>query len=210
VRFLVCVLVAGGDFYGEIPNKYDFLIAVDGGKKYCDTLGLKPDLIVGDFDSLGYIPESDNIITLNKDKDESDTFFAVSYAVDKNFDEIHIFGATGGRFSHTFANIQTLNYCSEKNIKNFIYDKEEILTVISSKNTDKKLFFDENRRGYISVFSLNSESFVNVKGLKYELENATLTGTFPLGLSNEFIGKNAEIEVIDGTVLVVYAMNGGG
>jgi thiamine pyrophosphokinase len=201
---MVCVIIAGGDFYGEIPENYDFLIAADRGLEYCKNLNLTPDLIIGDFDSLGYVPDAENIIVLNSDKDESDTFFAANYAADNGFDELHIFGATGGRFSHTMSNIQTLHYCSDKNIKNFIYDKEEILTVISSEKGNSKLTFDENRKGYISVFSLSEKCKVTIKNLKYELEKSLFKNTYPRGLSNEFIGKNSEIQVFDGAVLVIY------
>jgi thiamine pyrophosphokinase len=201
---MVGVIVAGGDFYGEIPENYNFLIAADRGLEYCKKLTVIPDLIIGDFDSLGYIPDTENVIVLNSDKDESDTFFAANYAADKGFDELHIFGATGGRFSHTMSNIQTLHYCSNNNIKNFIYDREEILTVISSEKGNSKLVFDENKKGYISIFSLNEKCEVTIKNLKYELEKSLFTNTYPRGLSNEFVGKPAEIEVFGGAILVVY------
>ncbi|MDR0919049.1 MAG: thiamine diphosphokinase [Oscillospiraceae bacterium] len=213
---MICVIVSAGDFHGEIPAGFDFLIAVDGGLKHCLARRLKYDVIIGDFDSLGYVPVSENVIQLPQDKNESDTFFAVSYAIDNRFDEIHIFGGTGGRNSHTLANIQTLKYLASKNIVNFMYDKEEIYTVIAtpkdvdiSKKSVLKVKFTEEKKGFISVFSSNPESVVTIKGLKYELDNAVITDKYPYGLSNEFIGKESSVEVIDGTILIGYPVEYG-
>ena len=69
---------------------------------------------------------------------------------------------------------------------------------------NSKISFEKEEEGYISVFSLSDRSEgVSLRGLKYLLEDAVLTNVFPLGASNEFLGEVSEIEVRDGTLLII-------
>ena len=85
--------------------------------------------------------------------------------------------------------------------KGFLYDADNILTVIK----DSKFGFTPEKKGFVSVFSLSDESrAVSIKGLKYELKDAMLDNKFPLGVSNEFLGKPSEISVGNGTLLIIF------
>lgn len=109
---------------------------------------------------------------------------------------------TGGRLDHTIANIQTLVYANRHGAKAEIVDKNcQILTVGSGQTVTVPY-----QRNYtLSVFSHSDLSTgVNIRGAKYELENATLESDFPLGVSNGFLeNTSAEISVSTGMLVVI-------
>ncbi len=181
------------------------IIAADGGCRTLAQLGITPDIAVGDFDSLGCTPELGNVIRLNPVKDTTDTAEAVKIGLENNCGTFLIYGGTGGRTEHTIANMQTAVYLSRLGKNCFIFDDGRIITVV----TDASAEFSENFRGYISVFAADtSVSGVSEKGLKYALENAELTNSFPLGVSNEFTGQKSEVSVKHGTLYIIF--DGGG
>lgn len=201
----ICHLFGAGDFFGvnEEIRPEDIVIAVDGGYRIVTQLGLAPDFIVGDFDSLGAVPSGENVIVLPAEKDVTDMFTAINKGVDCGCKSFRIYGATGGRLDHTIANIQLLRYFSEKGVSLTIYGESFAVTGV----TNDSIRLSGRSGGYVSVFSLSDSSEgVYLKGLKYELENYTLTSAFPLGVSNEFTEKNAEISVKNGALAVYYTI----
>ena len=110
-----CVVISGGDF-SPVPgiSPDDFVIACDRGYVYCERLGLRPDLIISDFDS--YTGPVDSEIPLNRfvsEKDDTDTMLAVRYAVEHGFHELLLCCALGGRLDHLIANLQSLVYAQK-------------------------------------------------------------------------------------------------
>lgn len=196
-----CYIVAAGDWYGEkiVPKPEDYVIAVDGGYDTLKRMDLEPDLLIGDFDSIVLFPEAQNSIRLNPIKDETDLFYSVQYAVEQGYETIKIYGGTGGdRISHTVANIQMLFHFKE--VQCFLYDRTEVMFLVHNG----KICFSKEANGYISVFSVSQVSQgVEEKGLKYEISDGTLTSSIPLGVSNEFLGKESYISVKQGTLLII-------
>lgn len=194
-----CVIFGAGDYFGDetVPDN-SFVIAADGGIDVCIKKGIKPDLIIGDFDSLGRIPKEENTIILPKIKDDTDMIAAVKEGLKQNCKVFYLYGGTGGRISHTLANIDTLEYIEKRGAIGYLNDKEEVLTV-----TSKGLNLDKKYKGYISVFAKSGDTLISESGLKYELNKKLITSSFPLGVSNEFTGKNSSITVHSGTVLIV-------
>lgn len=179
----------------------DFIIAADKGFETLKNLNIEPDIIIGDFDSLGFTPEEENVVALPIKKDDTDTLFAVRTGLDKGFKQFVIYGGTGGRFDHTLANLQTLCFIAENGGIGFLRGKDFTAAAIK----DCGLKFKANTTGNISVFSATSEcEEVTLKGLLYETENAKLTNSFPIGVSNEFLGKESEISVKNGTLIIVW------
>ena len=198
-----CYIVGGGENFGLSfkPEEGDYVIAADAGYSYLEKAGIKADLVVGDFDSLEYVPERPGIVKLNPVKDETDTWEAVRLGFEKGYRDFHLYACTGGRTDHTIANIQLLKSVAERGGRGYLYDKESVLTVIK----DSEVSFDESMQGYISVFSLSDKSRgVTIKGLKYEVDDTELDNAFPLGVSNEFTGKKSVILVREGSLLIVY------
>ena len=199
----ICYIVGAGDNYGLdfTPSPNDYVIAADAGIRYLEESGITANLVIGDFDSLDAVPTHPNTTALNPEKDDTDMLAAVREGIKAGYRDFHIYGGTGGRIDHTLANLQVLAYLAENGMQGFLFEEKNVITAI----TNRKLSFDIIPSGYVSVFSHTEKSEgVYLRGLKYELENATLTNTFPLGVSNEFIGKESSISVNDGTLLIVF------
>ncbi len=198
----ICYIVGSYEF-GEIhieKGEDDVIISADGGLLLLEKNGILPDIIMGDFDSLGYIPKGDNISVFPKEKDDSDSCIAVKYGFENGYKNFIIYGGVGGRIDHTFGNIQLLSMISERGGRGVLIGGKTALTVIKNSELEIK------GKGFVSVFSLSDKSEgVTLKNLKYTLDNAELTNTFPLGLSNEFINEEvfALIRVQSGMLLVV-------
>lgn len=204
--------MAAGDLtVGRVNvNDDDLVIAVDGGLGYCSVLELEPDLILGDFDSVSeqereaiellkaQIPE--RIVQLPREKDDTDTLAAIKIGLENGYDRFLVYGGTGGRLEHTFANIQCLLYLKNHNATGYLMDGSGMICVLQNEEVKLK----DNLEGYLSLFSLGKEARgVTIRGMKYELEDATVTNDFPVGISNEFIGQEALVKVEDGELLMI-------
>lgn len=205
-----CILVCAGDLtVGNIAvGPEDFVIAVDGGLNYCGILNIEPDIILGDFDSVGeqgeeavkslekQIPE--RILRLNPIKDDTDTLAALKLGLQKGYREFLIYGGTGGRFDHTLANIQCLLYLKNHDAVGYLMDGDGMILIIQNET----VHFKADLEGYLSLFSMKgSTKGVSIKGMKYNVDNVEITNDFPIGISNEFIGEEACVEVLDGELV---------
>jgi len=198
-----CVIVCAGELEGAVIERRpgELLIAADAGIRYLEEAGMEPDLIVGDFDSLGYTPESGNVIYHRPEKDDTDTMLAVREGFERGFRSFRIYAGLGGRLDHTVANLQTLAFIAENGGRGYLVGGKSVSTVIK----DSSIAFGGGRSGMISVFCQGGDAEgVTIKGLKYELEDAVLTASVPLGVSNEFTGREALISVRSGRLLVVW------
>jgi len=202
-----CLIVSGGDI-NHINNseKYDFVIACDAGYDNCLRNKLKPDLIIGDFDSYpGNIDEDNKGIKLMKypvKKDDSDTMLAVKYAIDGGYEKIVITCALGGRLDHTMANIQALTYISDHGLSCELFSDTELITVVSAGiHTFPRL------PGHsLSLFALTNEvKGINISGSKYNVTGVTLYKNDPMGLSNEWVSDTVCVSFTEGTLLVIQS-----
>ncbi|MBQ7820771.1 MAG: thiamine diphosphokinase [Clostridia bacterium] len=195
------VIIAAGEIGNVkyICHESDLVIAADKGYLSAQAIGVVCDRVIGDFDSLGSVPEHDALTVLPVEKDDTDTAYAVKCALEAGAQKIFILGGLGGRLDHTLANIQMLTYIARAGSVGYLVNGTEALTVI--KNREVRL---HGRMGQtLSVFSLSDKSAgVCEAGLKYTLENAELEAGFPLGVSNEFADTEAVISVADGELLI--------
>ena len=183
------------------PQESDLIIAADGGYSTLKKLNIKPDLVVGDFDSLGEAPKNENVIKHPVKKDDTDTLLAVKIGLEKGYKTFVIYGAIGGRLDHTVATIQTATFVTENGGTPYIYDGNCTITTI--KNSTINL--NKNAKGYVSIFALSGVAKgVTIEGLLYELNDAEITPSFPIGVSNEFIGKESKITVKDGVLTIIF------
>lgn len=196
-----CLIVGAADFNNPPPGDFDFVIAADGGLETLRKFSIKPDITVGDFDSLGFVPDGENVITLPVKKDVSDMYRASEIAVSKGFRELHFYGGMGGRPDHTYANIAMLASLSQRGISAFLYSDDYVITAI----TNGEFSFTAQKAGTVSVFSFTDTSEgVTERGLLYSLENTSLENSFPLGLSNSFTKQDGIISVKNGTLIIMY------
>ena len=199
-----CVVISGGDFSpvsGISPD--DFVIACDRGYVYCERLGLRPDLIISDFDS--YSGPVDSEIPLNRfvsEKDDTDTMLAVRYAVEHGFHELLLCCALGGRLDHLIANLQSLVFAQKRGLPAILLSEDtEIRTLAGGA-----LRIPRREDRSLSVFALDGPCRgVCITGAKYPLANAELLPSFPLGVSNTWAGEEAVISVEEGILLIVLS-----
>ena len=209
-----CIIIGAGDLnISQIPVKEeDFVIAADGGFSYCEILGITPDLIIGDLDSVGeeeaakiariYQQDPEKLVLLPAEKDETDMLAAIREGLQRGCQDFRIYAGQGGRLEHTIANIQCLKYLKEQGAAGYLCDGTGMIFVIK----DEEISFREENEGFLSVFSLGDRAEgVTIRGMKYELDHALLTNSFPVGISNEFIGEKASIAVQNGTLLLILA-----
>ncbi|MFA6829717.1 MAG: thiamine diphosphokinase [Bacilli bacterium] len=183
-----------------------YTVACDSGYYHFLKAECEPDSLVGDFDTLNQsmIKTPGNIIKLNPIKDDTDVFFAVKNLVSRGYKNIHLFGCLGQKIDHTIGNIQILSYLKDQGINSYLYtaDNENVLFILNNE----EFHFRLGSQGRISVFSLDNEAKgVDEKNLKYTLNNAVLSNSVPLGVSNEFIPqspKEAVISVKEGKLLI--------
>ena len=202
-----CIIfcAAGFDALAEDLSEEDFIIAADGGLVHTEKLGLVPNEIIGDFDSLGHIPEGANVFPV--EKDDTDAMLAVRRGLSLGYREFVLYGSLDGpRLDHTVANFQTLQYLADHGASGYLVGSTCLVTVVK----DSSLFFPAGTEGTVSVFCMGSDANgVTLKGLYYPLENGTLTAGFPLGVSNHFTGQPAEITVTAGSLLVLWDRKNG-
>ena len=201
----ICYIVGAGENYGIhfSPSADDFVIAADAGFQVLEQNGIHMDLVIGDFDSLSFVPKHANVRALNREKDDTDMRAAVLEGMKAGYETFHIYGGTGGRIEHTIANMQLLAELSSGGKRGFLFGRDYIITAL----TNGTLMLPDHISGYVSVFAHSDRAEgVWLKGLKYELQNAVLTNSYPLGVSNELIGKESSITVKNGTLLIVFPM----
>lgn len=201
----ICYIVGAGDCEKISIDKKenDFIIAADGGLRYCERDNITPDLILGDFDSLGFIPEQEKTYVLPVEKDDTDTSFAVKYAMEKGYEKFVIFGGTGGkRADHTYANIALLAYISKNGGMGFLDCGDYTITSI----TNSKISFPEYLKGDVSVFSFDTISHgVTETGLYYNFDNTDVENSIVTGVSNSFTGQKSSVSVKEGTLIIYFS-----
>lgn len=183
----------------------DYLLAADGGLRHLEKLNLPAHGIIGDFDSLGFIPEGAQVFPV--EKDDTDAMLAARKGLELGFREFIFYGSLDGpRLDHTIANFQTLQYLADHNAVAYLVGRDYIVTVIR----DGSVAFTEEAEGILSLFCLGPDAQgVTIEGLHYPLKNGTLTSGFPLGVSNHFTGKSAKITVKNGSLLAMWDRRNG-
>ena len=202
-----CIIFCAGEFTELIwtISADDIVIAADGGLAHLEQLPIVPDIILGDFDSLGYVPEGAEVYPA--EKDDTDSMLAIKKGLELGCDTFYIYGALEGkRVDHTMANFQALQYLAERGVRGYLVGRRQIATAIHNDSLQIPPYFID----YLSVFCMGKDATgVNIRGARYELENATLTSGFPLGVSNRFIQKKVTVSVEDGTLLLMWRRTNG-
>ncbi|MGN0373115.1 MAG: thiamine diphosphokinase [Enterocloster sp.] len=209
-----CLIITGGTidlkFAGSYiaGEKFDRIIAVDGGLEAARSLKLEPDIIVGDFDTakpelVAYYRRKEHIIweVHQPEKDDTDTELAIKRALACGCDRIVILGATGGRLDHMLGNIHLLYPCLQKGVHAAIVDPQNRLYMI-----DGEYHFPAKKMWgkYISFLPLTQEvKGITLKGFKYPLTGRDIEIGTSLCISNELIEEEGVITFEDGVLIVV-------
>lgn len=197
----ICYITGAGEGFSPFsPTERDLVIAADGGYETLKRHGISPNLVVGDFDSLGEPPQGETVIRHPVMKNDTDMLLAVRLGFERGFRRFVLYGGTGGRPDHTLANIQTLIYISKNGGEGVLESETQHITAI----TNRKIDFPGTPHGKLSVFADSTAEGVTEQGLLYSLSDQTLTSSFPIGVSNEFCSAPASVEVKNGTLIIFW------
>ncbi len=200
-----CVIIGGGDCSVDILKANitsdDFVICADSGYDFAIEAKLKPNLLIGDFDSIRAIPNNVELITLPVEKDVTDCVAAFNEGIKLGFKSFVLFGGTGGRFEHTFANISLMANASRNNIRFEIIDDKHHFRSVTNNSIKIKSKYNQQ----ISVFAYGDKAVgVAEKGFHYSLNDYTLDPfDGSLGTSNDIIEEYGEISVKSGTLIII-------
>lgn len=196
-----CVIFCAGEFENlTAPVDDAFVIAADGGFAHTQKLGITPDMILGDFDSLGFVPEG--AVLHPVEKDDTDCMLAVREGLKAGCTDFVIYGALDGpRLDHTLANLQSLLFLASHGARGTLVGLQNIITTVRNES----IVFPADFSGTLSVFCMGmAAEGIAIRGLKYALENGKLTPDYPLGVSNSFVGKESSIAVENGCLLALF------
>ncbi|MBO6107848.1 MAG: thiamine diphosphokinase [Eubacterium sp.] len=184
----------------------DLVIAADGGFDYLEEIGLRADIVLGDFDSVISYDLPSDAMRYPRDKDDTDMSLAVKLGLSKGYTEFVIYGGLGGRLDHTIANIQLLIYLSKNNASGTLYAGDYAVKAVNGGSIVLGKDSSFNVAGNIcSVFSLDRHCHnVTIQGLKYEVTGEDWYNHIPKGVSNEFTGRRAVISCTKGSIAVLW------
>ena len=167
------------------PAPGDYVIAADRGYDSLMAYGVNPDLVVGDFDSLGYTPNHPNLIRLPVEKDDTDVACALRQGLKLGYRRFILLGCVGGRLEHTLGNLQILDWLTTQGAQGFLAGEKTAATALRNG----ALTFPSSMSGPLSVFcNSGTARGVTLTGLRFPLEDYTLESSFPIGVSNQFLG----------------------
>ena len=186
----------------EHPEKGDLVIAADSGWNNAKALDASPDLLLGDFDSLGKqnLPDGPEIYQVPAEKDLTDTQLAVEMALSRGATELVIVGGLSGRLDHTLSNLAILEHLNEKKIYAIMTDGQNRVRFVRNSGA----LVPHGAFKYLSLIAADKVvKGVSVKGCKYPLENAKLSKTHQYAVSNEIQGNCALVEVRKGGLYII-------
>ncbi len=200
-----CVIVGGADIghYERVRaslRETDFLIYCDCGLRHQKGLGFAPSLIVGDFDSYTR-PDTDiETIVLPREKDDTDTVFAVKEGIKRGFAEFLLIGVVGARLDHTLGNVYILQLLDELGKRGELLDDYSRMELVSDKPA-----YIEDSFSYFSLLNITGQAKgVSISHAKYPLADAQIECKYQYGISNEVLpGRTAKVTVDSGKLLLI-------
>ena len=199
----VCYIVGAGDFFGEIhPKTGDLVIAADGGCDALARLGVKADVIVGDMDSCDAPTPDVRTVKYPTKKDETDMHLSYLYGKRMGYSKFLVYGGTGGRPDHTFANYSLLFLAKNAGDSMTIVDRDYDIFALENE----KISIRDRLGATLSLFAFGGEvRGVSIEGCEYVATGATLTPDFALGVSNKICSECATVSLESGRLLVMLS-----
>ena len=198
----ICYIIGASECDGIAPRPAhgDCVIAADRGLLTAERFGITPDLLLGDFDSLGYLPSGAFVETHPVEKDDTDVGLAIRAGRARGYRDFYIYGALGGaRPDHAFANYQLLAALAREGCRAVLFGRGTSVTA----RTAGVLTLTGSAGALFSVFAVGGDATLSIRGAKYPLSRAVLSPEYPLGVSNALAG-DAEIEVHTGCALIFF------
>ncbi len=205
-----CVLVAASQFNArDFRERYeaglfDYVMAVDAGFAYLEDLGVRPDMALGDFDSLGYVPTCQRVSRFPREKDQSDLELALERAKTMRYDDVYVYGALGGRIDFELSNLQAAAKYSEAGLCVTLVGEDCAVRALTGPDVLDLPLMDS---GTVSVIAMSDRCTGMIeRGMVYSLDDEPLTNRESRGVSNELAGLPASVGIASGTVLVFYPL----
>ncbi|MCI5517058.1 MAG: thiamine diphosphokinase [Roseburia sp.] len=212
------VIISGGSiqdaFAGELlrDEEFDVILAADSGMEFLKREDIVPDVIIGDFDSvkaetLEFFQKYETVEfhQLNPIKDDTDTEYAIRYAIAHGASEITLLGATGTRMDHVLGNISLLGIGLEQKVPITILDANNRIRMADHS---LEILKTEQFGKYVSLIPYSEKvTGLTLKGMKYPLDHYELGGFNSLGVSNEIVDHKAEIIFESGILIVIESID---
>lgn len=200
-----CVILGGapiGDYENikKYIKKDDFIVVCDCGLRHLSPLGIEPSLVVGDFDSHRNPNLGCETITLPREKDDTDTFFAAKEALKRGFEEFLLLGVIGGRLDHTLGNISILLHLDSLGFKAVAADDHSEMEIVSDKTA-----YISDSYPYFSLLNITGiAKGIDICNAKFPLSDGEIDCDYQYGISNEPLrGKTAEVKLREGKLLLI-------
>lgn len=190
------------EYISESPKEDDIVIAADSGYKNAKACNITPNILIGDFDSLGKVPDDvDEVLQMPPEKDLTDTQLAVEIAIERGANNIVIISGTDGRVDHTLSNLAILEGLWERNIRGLLTSGQNRIRYI--KNSGHILLRERTYKYFSLIACDDCVKGVSIDGAKYPLKNVKLTRRLQYAVSNEIDGNCALITVKKGGVYII-------
>ena len=187
------------DYVRELIDENTLVICADGGQRHARELGIVPDLVIGDFDS-GSAPESGDVLRLKPEKDDSDLQCCMRTAIERGCDEVILTCASGGRMDHFLSNLFSLEELAERGVSGALYDSRNRVRFHTGTHT----YQTDPQYRYIGIIPLDERLYgVTLRGLKYPLEDAEVSRSRMITISNEPTAPKFTVSVKQGCALLV-------
>ncbi len=202
-----CIIIANGDSPKKGIIKYlqkngaTTIIAADGGANSAYKLGIVPNYIIGDFDSIKpkvkkYFSDKSEIIKYER-QDDTDVEKSLKFAIEKGFESVYLLGGTGNRMDHSICNIGIVLKFNNRIRIILLHGK----TILHPYSKDVSLQTIPNE--IISLYAFNSKTKITSEGLKYPLANAVLRFGVSESTSNVALGDKVKLKISGGIVFVI-------
>jgi len=192
-------------FYRKFFDEADFIVCADGGALHLQRLGIKPDVLLGDFDSIEsehleyYMKQNVEILKFPAEKDMTDTELAVNTAIDRGYKNIVIIGGTGTRLDHTLSNIFLLKLMLDRGVKGRIINEYNEMFLINDSTE-----IEAEDGCYLTLLPLTSKvEGITTEGLYYPLRGEAIEMGSTRGVSNCFVEKKARISITSGILIAI-------
>ena len=178
----------------------DFVIVCDGGLNHIKKLRVKPNLIVGDFDSHKNPNLPIETIALPREKDDTDSVFALKTAISRGFKDFLFIGMIGARLDHGLGNLYMLIKCHEEGLKALMLDDYSEMQIVGKQEA-----YITDAYPYFSLLNITGLARgITIRDAKYPLENAQIKQYYQYGISNEVLpNKKAAVSVSEGQLLLI-------
>lgn len=190
-------------FAAARAKEADCILCADGGYLRALSAGIKPDVLMGDFDScdIERVKDLEKIVYPTR-KDDTDLILALRYMAKHGYTDVEVLGCFGGRQDHALGNIQSVLFGLTLGLKVTLMDPRNRIFAVTEGVTE----IEREENSYVSFLCIGAPcEGITLEGFSYPLQDASLTAEYPIGVSNEIVEEKARVTIRKGTLICVIA-----